>query len=623
MQRDISKSDFRAPPESIWRAIEQTRDAVILTDRAFVIRSWNRGAEALYGWTAAEAEGQPMGALLKTAYRDEAQQREALAGYMQQGYWLGEVTQQRRDGTPVPVRLSFTAIKDSDDNTQGAIVIARDLLSLRQAEAALKERDARFSALIQNLSTGAALIDEEGKFAVVNHEFLRIFGLPADAELMNINNADWGRWQVFDEQGALLGVDEHPVRRAARTGQPAHNQVVRVRRPADGSDVWLSISVTPLRGVLGSAPRFIVTYHDITARKQAEERLKASEEKLRLHLENSPLAIIEWDADFIVTRWAGAAEEMFGWSAAETVGKNIMSLNMVYPPDAPLVERTIAKLTDGVSRRVTSANRNLTKDGRVITCTWYNSVLYDKQGKMVSVMSEVEDVTEQQRAAQLKDDFIGMVSHELRTPLTVLMGNIKVALGDGLSPAQKDELIRDADLASEDLRDILENLVQLSRYQAGKLAVNPVPTDVAHLLERAIVSVSDHPPRHRFALRVEDGLPAVRLDETKIMQVVNNLLTNAIKYSPAGSEIMVSAARENGNLLVSVADRGKGIPPAEQARLFQPFERLAEHRGNKPGLGLGLLVSRRLVEAHGGRIWVESEVGQGSKFSFSLPLDGR
>ncbi len=478
---------FGASPESYWRVIENSRDAVILTDRAFNIRGWNRGAAALYGWEAGEAEGHPMGALLQTSYRDEAERREALAGYMQQGYWSGEVTQRRKDGQAVAVSLSLTAVKDRHDNTQGAVVIARDL----------------------------------------------------------------------------------------------------------------------------------------TAQQRAEEALKASEERLRLHLESSPLAIIEWDAAFTVTRWTGAAQEMFGWSAAEAVGKNIMSLDLVYPPDVPIVEGTIARLTDGVSRRVTSSNRNVTRDGRVILCTWYNSVLYDERGRMKSVLSEVEDITEQKRAAQLKDDFIGMVSHELRTPLTVLIGNIKVAQSDGISPAQKDELIHDADIAAEDLRDILENLVQLSRYQAGKLAVNPVKTDVARLLERAIVSVSDHSPRHRFALRVEDGLPAVKLDETKILQVVNNLLTNAVKYSPAGSEIMVSAARADGSLRVSVADQGAGIPPAEQARLFQPFERLREHRSNQPGLGLGLLVSRRLVEAHGGKIWVESEVGRGSTFSFTLPLEGK
>jgi PAS domain S-box-containing protein len=150
-----------------------------------------------------------------------------------------------------------------------------------------------------------------------------------------------------------------------------------------------------------------------------------SEEKLRLHTENSPLAIIEWDAKFVVTRWAGAAEKMFGWRPSETIGKpigDLNDLNLIYPADIPIVETTISKLTDGSTRTYISSNRNVTKDGRVISTIWYNSVLYNADGKMTSVMSEVEDITERMRIDKAKDEFIGLVSHELRNPLTVMMG---------------------------------------------------------------------------------------------------------------------------------------------------------------------------------------------------------
>ena len=178
-------------------------------------------------------------------------------------------------------------------------------------------------------------------------------------------------------------------------------------------------------------------------RKQAEEALRKSEEKLRLHAENSPLAIVEWDADFVVTRWAGAAEAMFGWTASETVGKPIAELNLIYEPDIPIVEATMVRLTDG-SRAVTSSNRNITKSGKVIWCTWYNSVLYDENGKMISVMSEVEDVTEHRRVDQAKDEFISLVSHELRNPLTVIIGSVQTALSPGLSAEEIRFLLQNA-----------------------------------------------------------------------------------------------------------------------------------------------------------------------------------
>ncbi|MHB9029677.1 MAG: PAS domain S-box protein, partial [Candidatus Latescibacterota bacterium] len=155
-----------------------------------------------------------------------------------------------------------------------AAVLFTDITERKQAEEALRERDARFSTLINNLSTGVALIDDQGCFAVVNPEFLRIFGLPEIADIMNVNSIDWGQWQVFNEDGALLHVDEHPVRKAALTGHPVNNQVVAVKRPSDQVTVWLSISVTQLFASGNTPGQFVITYNDITGRRRAEERTR-------------------------------------------------------------------------------------------------------------------------------------------------------------------------------------------------------------------------------------------------------------------------------------------------------------------------------------------------------------
>ncbi len=170
------------------------------------------------------------------------------------------------------------------------------------------------------------------------------------------------------------------------------------RIDVSGNDEFATLS----RAVNEMAARLQKSYQDIETEiamhRQAEEVLREREERLRLHAENSPLAIVEWDADFIVTRWAGEAERIFGWAAQETMGRLIMDLDMIYEEDIPVVERTMDLLTDGVSRKVVSSNRNYTKDGQVIHCEWYNSVLLDDEGKMKSVMSQVLDVTERKMA---------------------------------------------------------------------------------------------------------------------------------------------------------------------------------------------------------------------------------
>ena len=165
-------------------------------------------------------------------------------------------------------------------------------------------------------------------------------------------------------------------------------------RRRDGSLLWTRYNASPIFDEQGRHVANLAMHTDITEGKRAEAALRESEERLRHHLENTPLAVVEWNAAFIVTRWAGEAEAMFGWSAAETVGRPIMDLDLIHEEDMPIVERTMAKLTDGKTPRVVSSNRNVTKDHRVIECTWFNSVLMDEQNRMVSVMSLVQDNTD-------------------------------------------------------------------------------------------------------------------------------------------------------------------------------------------------------------------------------------
>jgi PAS domain S-box-containing protein len=156
------------------------------------------------------------------------------------------------------------------------------------------------------------------------------------------------------------------------------------------------LSVMP--GQENRLSRVLVSITDITERKQAEERIWQSEQRLKHHIGNSPLAVVEWDSDFLVTQWSGEAERIFGWKAAETIGKRIDSLNIIFKEDMPVVAQTMERLTSGKEHTVTSSNRNCTKTGNIIECTWYNSVLMDDKGKMESVMSLIQDITERKRA---------------------------------------------------------------------------------------------------------------------------------------------------------------------------------------------------------------------------------
>ena len=240
------------------------------------------------------------------------------------------------------------------------------------------------------------------------------------------------------------------------------------------------------------------------------------------------------------------------------------------------------------------------------------------QSKQIRIA--VIDITDRKKAEQIKDDFIGMVSHELRTPLTIIMGSIKVARSEGLTTDEIGELLKEADGGTESLSHILDNLIELSRYQSNRLSLSRVRSNIHDIIREIVKFESDKLDKNRLQMELPAKLSDVEIDSIRIHEIFHNLIDNAVKYSPADSEIKITAKQEKQDIIIQVTDHGKGISPEEQAKLFAPFERLRETSTTRPGMGLGLVVCKRLVEAHGGRIWVDSKPGLGTTFGFSLPL---
>lgn len=230
------------------------------------------------------------------------------------------------------------------------------------------------------------------------------------------------------------------------------------------------------------------------------------------------------------------------------------------------------------------------------------------------------DITERKKAEQIKDDFIGMVSHELRTPLTVVLGSIKVAQSDGLTTDELKGLLLEADQGSETLSHILDNLIELSRYQSNRLKLSKARIDIGGVVRDIVKAETGHLYGHPVSLTIPEKLPVMEVDLIRVQRVLHNLLDNAAKYSPEQTEIQVIVKRNKKSILIGVSNPGKGISLEDRSKLFEPFERLRESSTTHPGLGLGLLVCKRLIEAHGGDIWVDSKPGCGTTFWFTLPV---
>ena len=227
------------------------------------------------------------------------------------------------------------------------------------------------------------------------------------------------------------------------------------------------------------------------------------------------------------------------------------------------------------------------------------------------------------RLANLSE-FLGMVSHELRTPLTTIKGSTATVLSDSstFDPAETRQFFRIIDEQSDLLRDLINNLLDLSRIEAGALSVTPEPTDVVFLVAEAKSGFLRGVAGNDIEIDLESGLPHIEADRPRIMQVLNNLLSNASKYSPESSTIRVTATRQDGHVAIAVLDEGRGLSSEQMSGLFTPYSRVDGADGERriAGAGLGLAICKGIVEAHRGRIWAESDgEGRGSQFTFTIP----
>jgi two-component system sensor histidine kinase KdpD len=223
---------------------------------------------------------------------------------------------------------------------------------------------------------------------------------------------------------------------------------------------------------------------------------------------------------------------------------------------------------------------------------------------------------------ELKTSLLNAVSHDLRSPLASIIASAGSLRQTDVqwTDAERAEFVEAIEQQAARLSRIVGNLLDLSRIEAGALQPDKQLHDVGSLIDDVLDRLRPATERHRMSVHVADDLPPVMLDEVQIDQVLSNLVENAAKYAPAGSEIEVSVQRDNADLVVEVGDHGPGIPQEEIGRLFTPFHRIGGTGTRPPGFGVGLAVARGLVEAHGGRIWATNRTDGGARFIFTLPL---
>lgn len=403
---------------------------------------------------------------------------------------------------------------------------------------------------------------------------------------------------------------------------------------------WLAASISQIPGDFGNYPRFSYIVEDITYRKQAEAALRASEAKFRSLTEFAPIGIFMTDEQMQITYTNPCAQKIGGYTFEEALGNGWM--NFVHPDDVQfLIAQTQADLAARTGSIIEEI-RYIHKNGAIYYGRMQTAPILETDGKLFGFVGMIEDITERRTMEQTKKDFISVVSHELRTPLTAIHGSLGLIAGGvyDKKPEKQRVMLQIAANQTERLVRLVNDILDLGRLESGKVRLIMQSCDPTALMQQSVEVLRSQADLHHISLTVAPFHTPVWAAPDSIIQTLTNLISNAIKFSPPHTTILISAelldrvgsaqlahypasysALAMPCVLFKIQDQGRGIPANKLEAIFEQFQQVdASDSREKGGTGLGLAICRSIIQRHNGRIWAASILGQGSTFYFTLPL---
>jgi|GEM_PF-479144 len=630
IMRDISvrkeaEEALKQSEEKFRELINTSNDGITSADSNMKVILWNRGAEKMFGYTEKEMLGKSSLVIFPEAYKEPMTQWYAklnttgTSNETENQYV--EVVGIRKDGTEVPVELSVSTRTVGDDYIVTAII--RDISIRKKAQEALKQSEEKYRELINTSPDGIISADSKMKIIIWNRSAEKIFGYSQEEMVgqstlkmfpaaSQIGIANW--YAEFDKTGV----------------SPIENQVFEaIGRKKDGSEFPIEVSISTRKS--GDTLIATVIIRDISIRKKAQESLKQSEEKYRELINTSNDGIVSTDPQMRFILWNSGAEKLFGYTEEDMLGQSVMTIfSKTAQKDVARELVQIKKAGDSSFTNRVFETSVLKKDCSLVPVDI--SISTRKSGGKLIITAILRDITVRKEAEeklkkidQMKSEFLSNVSHELRTPLQSISGFTKLIMnGQVPDPATQQEFFQIIDRETMHLGNLINGLLDMSRLEAGRFQIfrKLVPIRDTFIDSFKMFQSLARDKNITLSEDIPPEIPDMEVDNERMRQVVVNLIGNAIKFSDPGSSINVKVEKRPGDLLFQVSDHGTGINEETMKHLFERFYR-AEGETVRGGTGLGLYISKQIVDAHGGRIWAESKFGEGSTFSFTLPLNGK
>jgi PAS domain S-box-containing protein len=618
--------------EQRYRTIfENSAVAIMMVDREERLISWNGFTEQLLGVTSEELLGRPIGSL----YPPAEWQRIRSMSIRQKGMQHHLETQMvHKSGEVIDVDISLSVLRDPDGEPTGSIGVVRDITERKRMESALRESEKRFRQVVANAKEWIWEVNADGLYTYVGPIVERILGYKPEEilgrkyfhDFFHPDDADQLRAQVFEIFSRHDVFSEFQTRNLHK----------------DGRVVWLLRSGVPIfddhQRLIGYRGADV----DITERMRIHEILDRKQKNLEAIFDAAPAAMLLVSEEMVVTRANEAIRQMSGKEFRDIIGSDpCVALGCSHaeegegggaPCDKCSLKRMIQTAFDagkpihGVEIRPTL---NVSGDGPP---PWFlmsvEPVTIDSGRHVVVAFNDITDRKRAEEALketmELKSQVISTVSHELRTPMTSIREAVSIVL-DGVAGKLNKDQTHFLDIARRNLdrlSRLIDEVLDFQKLNAGKMRFEMQENRIERTIEDAYATMQPYAQKKgvHLSTQVDPRLPAAVFDNDRMIQVLTNLISNAIKFTPEGGQICVSVEQQEGSLAIRVSDTGYGIPKEALSKIFDQFYRV--HRPGKEikGTGLGLAIVVKIVNAHNGRIEVESEVDKGTTFTVLLPL---
>jgi len=479
----------------------------------------------------------------------------------------------------------------------------------------LAHADRRFTTALDSMGEGLYQIDRQGRLVYMNPAAERMLGY----SLQEIRGRQMHELIHYREpDGSERPAAACPITTVIRDGavyKTAEDHFVR----SDGTFLTVAYTSTPIVEE-GRNTGAVLTFQDSSERKRAENALRENEASMRAVIDNMLGGLIVIEPSGFIERVNPAAEQMFGYTKDELVGQH---LALLVPPQAGPDPRVFLKAAAGKALGRITEWEGRRKSGEVFPFELSMFEFTTNTGRHLA--GSVRDISEKREVERLKKEFLSTVSHELRTPLTSLRGSLGLLAGGALGDLSDEarEVVEIAERNCARLIGLVNDILDLERLESGRLELRIQEEPLDSILQRSVEAVAGMASTHGVSVETSPTPARIRGDADRLSQVVINLVSNAVKFSPRDSTVTVSARTDGPWAEVRVTDRGRGVPAALRDAIFERFKQVeASDARQKGGTGLGLAICRAIVEQHGGQIGVESKEGKGSTFWFRVPSVG-